>query len=132
MNVVLIGGPGEIEIGNDIAAAIQAPVHNFVGKTSIRQMMALIDVASLMVTNDSGPMHVAAGFNVPIVAIFGSTDHTTTSPFSDRYRIVRHDVECSPCMLRECPIDHRCMDRVTVEDVIEVVQDFMPELQEGT
>ena len=81
-----------------------------------------------MVTNDSGPMHIAAGFNVPIVAIFGSTNHTTTSPFSDNYRIVRHQVECSPCMLRECPIDHRCMDRVTVDDVVEAVQSFMPEL----
>jgi len=131
MHVVLIGGPGEVEIGNDIAAAIQAPVHNFVGKTSVRQMMSLIDVASLMVTNDSGPMHIAAGFNVPIVAIFGSTNHTTTSPFSNNYRIVRHPVECSPCMLRECPIDHRCMDRVKVDDVIEAVQSFMPELLPG-
>jgi heptosyltransferase-2 len=131
MHIVLIGGPGEVEIGKDIAAAIQAPVHNFVGKTSVRQMMSLIDVASLMVTNDSGPMHIAAGFNVPIVAIFGSTNHTTTSPFSDSYRIVRHPVECSPCMLRECPIDHRCMDRVTVDDVVEAVQSFMPELLQG-
>lgn len=128
MNIVLIGGPGEVEIGADIAAAMQAPVHNFVGKTSIRQMMSLIDAASLMVTNDSGPMHVAAGFNVPIVAIFGSTDHTTTSPYADRYRIVRHDVECSPCLLRECPIDHRCMDRVTVDDVVAAVKAFLEDL----
>lgn len=125
MNAVLIGGPGEVEIGNDIESAMHSPVQNFVGKTSVRQMMSLIDAASLMITNDSGPMHVAAGFNVPIVAIFGPTNHTTTSPFSDNYRIVRHDVECSPCMLRECPIDHRCMDRVTVDDVIEAVKSFM-------
>jgi len=131
MQVVLIGGPAEVEIGKDIAAAIQAPVHNFVGKTTVRQMLALIDAASLMVTNDSGPMHVAAGFNVPIVAIFGSTNHTTTSPFCESYRIVRHPVECSPCMLRECPIDHRCMDRVTVDDVIEAVQSILPERLSG-
>ncbi len=128
LNVVLIGGPGEVEIGNDIAIAMKAPVQNYVGKTSVRQMMALIDAASLMITNDSGPMHVAAGFNVPIVAIFGPTNHTTTSPFTDRYRIIRHNVECSPCMLRECPIDHRCMDRVTVDDVTDAVQSFLPEL----
>lgn len=131
MQIVLIGGPGEVEIGKDIAAASQAPVHNFIGKTTIRQMMALIDAAALMVTNDSGPMHVAAGFNVPIVAIFGSTNYTTTSPCSESYRIVRHQVECSPCMLRECPIDHRCMDRVTVDDVIEAIQSFPPELLSG-
>lgn len=128
MTAVLTGGPGEIEIGRDIAAAMQSQVFNFVGKTSVRQMMSLIDAASLMITNDSGPMHIAAGFNVPIVAIFGPTNHTTTCPLSDHYRIVRHDVECSPCMLRECPIDHRCMDRVTVHDVIKSAQLLMREI----
>jgi heptosyltransferase-2 len=128
MTAVLIGGPGEVEIGNDIVAAMQSPALNFVGGTSIRQMMSLIDAASLMITNDSGPMHIAAGFNVPIVAVFGSTDHMTTSPFTERYRIVRHEVECSPCLLRECPIDHRCMDRVTVNDVIKAVQSFLQEI----
>ena len=125
MTAVLTGGPGEVEIGNDIAAAMQSPVLNFVGQTSVREMMSLIDAASLMITNDSGPMHVAASFKVPIVAIFGPTNHTTTSPFTDSYRIVRHNVECSPCMLRECPIDHRCMDRVTVDDVTEAIQSFL-------
>ncbi len=128
MTAVLIGGPAEVEVGKDIAAVMQSPALNFVGKTSVRQMMSLIDAASLMITNDSGPMHVAAAFNVPIVAIFGPTNHTTTSPFTDSYRIVRHDVGCSPCMLRECPTDHRCMDRVTVDDVIEAVESFMLEI----
>jgi len=132
MTAVLIGGPGEVEVGKDIAAVMQAPVLNFVGKTLVRQMMSLIDAASLMITNDSGPMHVAAAFNVPIVAIFGPTNHTTTSPFTDSYRIVRHDVECAPCMLRECPIDHRCMDRVTVDDVVEAVQSFLLEIESHT
>lgn len=128
MTSVLTGGPGEVEIGRDIAAAMQSPVLNFIGQTSVREMMSLIDAASLMITNDSGPMHVGAAFNVPIVAVFGPTNHTTTSPFSDNYRIVRHNVECSPCMLRECPIDHRCMDRVTVDDVTNAVQSFWPEI----
>jgi heptosyltransferase-2 len=129
MTAVLTGGPGEVEIGNDIAAAMQSPVLNFIGRTSVRQMMALIDASSLMITNDSGPMHVAAAFYVPIVAVFGPTNHTTTSPFTERYRIVRHNVECSPCMLRECPIDHRCMDRVTVDDVTDAVQSFLQDLE---
>ncbi len=128
MTAVLTGGPGEVEIGRDIAAAMQSPALNFIGKTSVRQMMSLIDAASLMITNDSGPMHVAAAFKVPIVAIFGPTNHTTTSPFTDSYRIVRHHVECSPCMLRECPIDHRCMDRVTVDDVTNAVRSFLLDL----
>lgn len=128
MTAVLTGGPGEVEIGEDIASAMQAPVLNLIGKTSVRQMMSLIDAASLMITNDSGPMHVAAAFKVPIVAIFGPTNHTTTSPFTDDYRIVRNNVECSPCMLRECPIDHRCMDRVTVDDVMKAVRSFLLEI----
>ncbi len=128
MTPVLIGGPGEVEVGNDIAAIMQSPVLNFVGKTSVRQMMALIDSASLMVTNDSGPMHVAAAFKVPIVAVFGPTSHTTTSPFTEYFRIVRHDVGCSPCMLRECPTDHRCMDSVTVDDVIEAAKSLLLEI----
>ena len=118
MSIVLSGGPGEIEIGADIAKAMQSPHQNLIGKTSVRQMMAVLAASSLMITNDSGPMHVAAAFGVPMVAIFGSTDHITTSPWGTRSQIVRHPVECSPCMLRQCPIDHRCMERVTVEDVM--------------
>lgn len=128
MTSVLTGGPGEVEIGRDIESAMQSPVLNFIGKTSVRQMMSLIDAASLMITNDSGPMHVGAAFKVPIVAVFGPTNHTTTSPFTDDYRIVRNNVECSPCMLRECPIDHRCMDRVTVDDVMKAVRSFLLEI----
>ncbi|MBW2511515.1 MAG: lipopolysaccharide heptosyltransferase II [Deltaproteobacteria bacterium] len=118
MSIVLSGGPGEMEIGADIAKAMQSPHQNLIGKTSVRQMMAALASSSLMITNDSGPMHVAAAFNVPMVAIFGPTDHTTTSPWGTNSQIVRHPVECSPCMLRQCPIDHRCMERVTVEDVM--------------
>lgn len=128
MTVVLIGGPVEAEVGRDIAAMMQYPALNFVGKTTVRQMMSLIDAAALMITNDSGPMHVAAAFKVPLVAIFGPTNHTTTSPFTENYRIVRHDVDCAPCMLRECPTDHRCMDRITVDDVIAAVQSFLLEI----
>jgi heptosyltransferase-2 len=118
LSVVLSGGPGEIEIGADIAKAMQSPHQNVIGKTSVRQMMALLAASRLMITNDSGPMHVAAAFGVPMVAIFGPTDHTTTAPWGTRAQIVRHAVECSPCLLRQCPIDHRCMQRVTVDDVL--------------
>ena len=118
LSIVLSGGPGEMEIGADIAKAMRSAQLNLIGKTSVRQMMAVLAASSLMITNDSGPMHVAAAFGVPMVAIFGPTDHTTTSPWGTRAQIVRHPVECSPCMLRQCPIDHRCMQRLTVEDVL--------------
>jgi len=79
----------------------------------------------LLVTNDSGPMHVAAALGVPLVAVFGSTDWRETAPFSDRARLVREPVECAPCLLRACPIDHRCMRRVTVDRVAEAALDVM-------
>ena len=125
LSIVLSGGPAEIEIGADIAKAMHVPVQNVIGKTTVRQMMALLAASSLMITNDSGPMHVAAAFGVPMVAIFGPTDHTTTSPWGTRAQIVRHPVECSPCMLRQCPIDHRCMQRVTVEEVLSAAADLI-------
>jgi heptosyltransferase-2 len=79
--------------------------------------MALIKQCRLFITNDTGPMHIATAFGVPTVAIFGPTDPATTSPFGSRHELVRHPVDCSPCLLRECPIDHRCMQGISVEMV---------------
>ena len=69
----------------------------------------------LFLTNDSGAMHVASALGVPTVAVFGATDDTTTGPNGPSARVVRAHAECSPCLLRECPIDHRCMTRVTTD-----------------
>jgi heptosyltransferase-2 len=104
-----------------VRSAAACAVHNFAGKLSLRQFCALTERSSLFVTNDSGAMHVAAALGVPIVAIFGSTDWITTPPYSDRALIVRKDVECAPCLLRDCPTDHRCMNQITVEDVVKAV-----------
>ena len=118
VRIVLTGGPGEVEIGRDIEAAMSSHPLNLIGKTGVRQMMALLARCRLMVTNDSGPMHVAAAFGIPIAAIFGPTDHTTTSPLAENCRIIRKEVDCAPCLLRQCPTDHRCMEAVTVNDVL--------------
>ncbi len=125
LSIILTGGPAEIEIGQDIASAMKSPCQNFIGKTNVRQLMALLANSKLMITNDSGPMHMGAAFQTPLVAVFGPTDHTTTSPWSDNSRIVRHDVGCSPCLLRQCPTDHRCMESVTAEDVMLAVESLM-------
>lgn len=117
--IVLTGGPGEVEIGRDIAAAMSCQPLNMVGQTSVRQMMALLASSRLLVTNDSGPMHVASAFAIPIVAVFGSTDHTTTCPASKQVVIVRKPIDCAPCLLRQCPTDHRCMTAIEAEDVLE-------------
>ncbi len=116
--ILLTGGPGEVEMGRDISAAMHCQPLNMIGKTSVREMMSLLAHSRLLVTNDSGPMHVAAAFSTPIVAVFGPTDHTTTCPVSKNVKIVRKQVDCAPCLLRECPTDHRCMTEITATDVI--------------
>ncbi len=122
--VVLTGGPGEMEIGKDIEKAMRNAPLNLIGRTSVRELMATLAHCRLVVTNDSGPMHIAAAFGVPIVAVFGPTDHTTTSPRADSCRIVRVPADCAPCMLRECPIDHRCMTGVTAEMVLAAAREL--------
>lgn len=116
--VVIIGGPGEAGIAADIESALEGRCLNLAGRTSVRELMALIKRCNFFITNDSGPMHVAAAFGVPLVAIFGPTDHTTTSPFSESFVVVRKETDCAPCLLRECPADHCCMTAVTAGDVV--------------
>lgn len=119
--VLLTGGPGEAEIGEAIAVRMGSKPLNLVGKTSVRQMMALLSRMRIVVTNDSGPMHVAAAFDRPIAALFGPTDHTTTSPVCSRSVIVRAETDCAPCLKRKCPKDHRCMNDISVKNVLEAV-----------
>jgi heptosyltransferase-2 len=95
------------------------------GKTSLETLIGVLAESYLMITNDSGPMHIAAALGVPTVAIFGSTDERVTSPCGPRTRIVKHHVECSPCLLRDCPIDHRCMKGVTAESVCRAARELI-------
>ncbi len=124
VRIVLTGGPGEADIGRDIEAAMKSPALNLIGRTSVRELMATLAHCRLAVTNDSGPMHIAAAFGVSIVVVFGPTDHTTTSPRTESCRIVRVPVDCAPCMLRECPIDHRCMTGVTAEMLLAAAREL--------
>lgn len=116
--ILIFGGPGETAIATDIEKHLDGNATNIAGKTSVRELMALIKRCNFFVTNDSGPMHIAAAFDVPLVAIFGSTEHTGTSPYSKNSVVVRNQVDCAPCKLRECPTDHRCMTTVTEDSVI--------------
>jgi heptosyltransferase-2 len=88
-------------------------------------LKALLACASLVVSNDTGAAHVSAALGVPTVVVFGPTEHVSTRPLSDVAVTVRRDVECSPCMLRDCPIDHRCMTRVEVNDVYLAAQSLL-------
>lgn len=115
--VLIVGARGEESLARSIAEKIQAGTVVLSGQTSVRELMAAVKRCTVFVTNDTGPMHIAAAFGVPVVAVFGPTDWRTTAPFGTGHTLVRRPVDCSPCLLRECPIDHRCMTRVTVDDV---------------
>jgi len=117
VHVVIVGAKGEEVLGRTIAERLSVPAIVLSGRTTVRELMAVTKRCDLFLTNDTGPMHIAAAFGVPVVAVFGPTDHRTTSPVGERHAIVRQPVDCAPCLLRECPIDHRCMTRVTVDEV---------------
>ena len=117
--VVIFGAKGEERLGHEIAANLSSKSLVLSGETTIRELMAALKRCEVLVTNDTGPMHIASAFQVPVVAIFGPTDWRITSPFGSAHAIVRQPVDCAPCLLRECPIDHRCMTRVTVDQVHE-------------
>ncbi len=115
--VALVGGAAERVTGQTIAAQSTAPLRNLCGQTTLAELTGVLSRLRLLVTNDSGPMHLAAALGVPVVAVFGPTDWRETHPVGEVHRIVREAVHCSPCRLRECPIDHRCMRRVGADRV---------------
>ncbi len=119
VSVVIVGGKEEEQLGREIAARLSSRSLVLSGATTIRELMATLKRCEILLTNDSGPMHVANALQVPVVSIFGSTDWRKTAPFGNPDGLVRQPVDCAPCMLLECPIDHRCMTRVTVDQVYE-------------
>ena len=94
---------------------------NRIGQTTLDQLAAELSECALLLTNDTGTMHLATLIGVPVVAIFGSTEPYLTGPLGNAKHIIRHQVECSPCFLRECPIDFRCMKAVSVAEVVAAV-----------
>src|SRR5438105_4402474 len=125
LQVAIIGSEAERGIANQICERMISGAAVLSGRTSLEALIGVLAESSLMITNDSGPMHIAAALGVSTVAIFGSTDETVTGPYGPRTRVVKHAVECSPCLLRECPIDHRCMTRVTVDDVYRAARELL-------
>jgi lipopolysaccharide heptosyltransferase II len=114
---ILLGTKNDAAIGEQIAAAIGDYCVNRIGQTTLEQLIDELRQCSLLLTNDTGTMHLAALLGVPVVAIFGSTEPRLTGPLGNRHTILRHHVECSPCFLRECPIDFRCMKAVSADEV---------------
>jgi heptosyltransferase II len=124
---ILFGGKSDVRLTAQIEAGIRNSKYeilNLAGKTSLRELMALMKICRVVLTNDTGPMHVAAALGTPVVVPFGSTSPELTGPGlpgDARNHLLKSDAPCSPCFLRECPIDFRCMNGISVERVVEAV-----------
>ena len=128
--VAVFGSGDEREVCHTVTADLAArsqDAHNFAGGTSLREFIELAAACRVFLTNDTGAMHIASALGVPTIAIFGATDHEGTGPTGPLARVVREPVDCSPCLLRECPIDHRCMTRVDPDRVVAAAHELMRE-----
>ncbi|WP_041960277.1 lipopolysaccharide heptosyltransferase II [Sulfurospirillum arsenophilum] len=127
-DIVIFGGPNEVDIAKEVEEKLKenaiTNVTNLAGKTTIQELIQNIAGLSLFVTNDSGPMHVAAAYQIPTVALFGPTKYNETAPWQNaNSTILSHDLVCAPCMKRECPIKtHECMRGIKAEEVISLLE----------
>jgi heptosyltransferase-2 len=117
VDVALVGAPDELEVSLAVKALMRQEPMMLTGQTELAQLVAILSLSDALVTNDTGPAHIAAALGRPVIVIFGPTDPRTTRPFSQTAEIIHHPPECAPCMLRDCPIDHRCMTAITPAEV---------------
>jgi len=118
---VMVGSAADAATAAEVAragAAAGARLHNLVGRTDLRELAGVLTLCRTLVTNDSGAMHLAAAAGVSVTAMFGPTDDTATRPLGKTHAILTHPVWCRPCMLRECPLDHRCMRGIDAAAVL--------------
>lgn len=115
--VLLVGSRSETEVSLEVTRCMRNKPVLLTGETDLAQLVAVLSLVDLLVTNDTGPAHIASALGRPTVVIFGPTNPLTTRPFSPFGEIVREPPDCAPCMLRDCPIDHRCMTAITSADV---------------
>ena len=126
--VAIFGSSDERDLCESVCSLVTAQgttAFNFGGGTTLREFIEMAAACRVFLTNDSGAMHIASALAVPTVAVFGATDHIGTGPTGPLARVIREPVECSPCLLRECPIDHRCMTRVSADRVAKIAIEVM-------
>ena len=118
-DILLIGSAAEEDVSLEVSERMRNNPVMLTGKTKLAELVAVLSLVDLLVTNDTGPAHIAAALGRPTLVIFGPTNPLTTRPFSPLAEIVRHPPDCAPCMLRDCPIDHRCMTAIQPDEVFE-------------
>lgn len=126
--VAVFGSKEEAAICDIVSERIQmggVDSASLAGSTALAEFIEMAAACDVFLTNDSGPMHIASALGVPTVVVFGATDERATGPTGDHSRVVREPVGCSPCLLRECPIDHRCMTRVSAERVAQTALELV-------
>jgi len=123
---VLLGAPDEAALAAEIAGATRGPCANLAGRTTLRQLTAILDACAAVVCNDSGPMHIAAALGRPTVALFGPTDATRTGPYSPAARVLTRSLECAPCRRRVCPLGHHaCLRELPAEQVFQALRTML-------
>lgn len=124
---LILGGKGDLNLAEEIHASLKtssASIHNLAGRTTLRELCEVLKWCDVVLTNDTGPMHLAAALGTRVVVPFGSTSPELTGPGMPgevRHQLLKSNAPCSPCFLRECPIDFRCMKGIAVESVVEAV-----------
>ena len=119
MAVVFSGGPQDVQGIEGIRAAMTGNAASLAGKTTLKELAALYERVNVLITTDTGPMHLAAAAGAPVVALFGPTAPWRTGPFGSGHKILRAEIACSPCLKRHCDVGHECMDRITVDQVVQ-------------
>ncbi|MDH7513239.1 MAG: lipopolysaccharide heptosyltransferase II [Clostridiales bacterium] len=124
VEILVIGSAEDSEVAATVASAMEKKPALLAGETTLDDLAGLISHASLFVSNDTGPMHMANALGVPVVAIFGPTDPAVTGPFKKPSVCLKKDVPCWPCSYRKCPYDHRCLMSIRPEEVFRVSQEL--------
>ncbi|NDD58630.1 MAG: glycosyltransferase family 9 protein [Chlamydiae bacterium] len=122
--IIYFGDQATASLVKEICQGLSPRVINLAGLTSLRELASLLTFCNVLLTNDSGPMHIASSLGIPIVAIFGSTSQTVTGPFTPA-KVIQKSVECSPCYQRTCPIDFRCMKKIEANEVYEEIMNAL-------
>lgn len=124
-SIVFFGDASTFSLVKEICKGLPEQVMNLAGVTSLRELACIIKDCNLLITNDSGPMHIGAAFGTPLIALFGSTDEEMTGPYGQKGSVIRKKVPCSPCFKRVCPIDFPCMKGIQVEEVVQRARDLL-------
>lgn len=125
MDVVLLGGPGEVAFAQAVEATTTSPVSNLTGKTSLRDLIGIFSRCRFALGPDSGPMHIAAATGVPVISLWGATSPIRSAPWGSEQLVLQGPAACSPCYTQQCRIGRVCMQRITAERVLEVVEQVL-------